>query len=498
MADESLQSAVPLREFLLSHIPESVIRPRYDRRLMRPRLVHIGVGGFNRSHLCVYLDDLLSRNASEHWGEFGIGLLPGDKQINRALASQDRLYGVLELDHDRQNYRVVGSLVGHLYAPENAEAVVDRLSAPECSIVSLTVTEGGYFIEDASGRFLAEHADIQHDLAQSDSPRTWLGFVAAASIRRMERGGGPFTLLSCDNLESNGDTARKALLAFADARRTDLRRWIEDNVAFPNCMVDRITPKTTEDDCRRVARKWGVDDRTPVVCESFRQWVLEDHFAAGRPRWDEVGAQMTTDVAPYERTKMRLLNGGHSALGYAADLMGIDFIFEAARDPLLRELLIQFMAEAAQTLTSLPGVDLESYSATVVRRFCNPSIRDQVARICSNGSAKIAKFIVPSLQDLLGKGIQPRVIPLVLATWLRYLSARHGSGTIDDPSLPALGPFLAAGGSDARLALTVNSVFGSLAADFPQVVSAVQHHLDQLRSRDARAAIARGLQRDPQ
>lgn len=186
MADESLQSPVPLRESLLSHIPESVDRPRYDRRLTRPRLVHIGVGGFNRSHLCVYLDDLLSGSASEQWGEFGIGLLPGDKQINQALASQDHLYGVLELDHDREDYRVVGSLVGHLYAPEHPEAVVDCLSAPECSIVSLTVTEGGYFIEDASGRFLAEHAGIQHDLAQPDSPRTWLGYVAAASIRRME------------------------------------------------------------------------------------------------------------------------------------------------------------------------------------------------------------------------------------------------------------------------------------------------------------------------
>ncbi len=324
------QSPISLKASALTHLPGSVVRPRYHRQLTRPRLVHIGVGGFNRSHLAVYLDDLLSMGASDRWGEFGIGLLAHDKQINHALASQDYLYGVLELDSDREEYRVVGSLVGHLYAPESAEAVLERLSSPECSIISLTVTEGGYFTEDSSGRFLPDHPDIRHDLAHPDSPRTWLGYVAESALRRMRHHQKAFTLLSCDNLQSNGATARKALLAFAGGRSTQLRRWIESNVAFPNSMVDRITPKTTDADRDHILRNFGIVDESPVVCESFRQWILEEDFAAGRPAWELAGAQMTDDVAPYEKTKMRLLNGGHSAIGYAADLIGVTYISEAA------------------------------------------------------------------------------------------------------------------------------------------------------------------------
>ena len=232
-------------------------------------------------------------------------------------------------------------------------------------------------------------------------------------------------------------------MAYADGRSAELRRWIENNVTFPNTMVDRITPKTTEEDRDRIARKFGVADKAPVVCESFRQWVLEDDFAAGRPAWDLVGAQMTNDVAPYEKTKMRLLNGGHSAIGYAADLVGLNYIFEAAGDPLLRELLIQFMAEVRQTLASLPGIDLDSYSATIVSRFSNPIDMRPGSRICSNGCAKMAKFIVPSLSDLLTEGIRPRIIPVVLAAWLHYVqfATAPGASTIHrsrrcGPSLP--------------------------------------------------------------
>jgi mannitol 2-dehydrogenase len=492
---ETSHLPVLLRNSTLTRVSDSVVRPRYDRRLTRPRLVHIGVGGFNRSHLAVYLDDLLSSTASDQWGEFGIGLLAQDKKINEALTSQDYLYGVLELDSDREEYRVVGSLVGHLYAPESPRQVLERLSAPECSIVSLTVTEGGYFTEDASGRFMIDHLDIQHDLTHPNSPRTWLGYVAEAARRRMQQEGKPFTLLSCDNVQSNGVTAKRALLAYADERNAELRRWIESNVAFPNSMVDRITPRTTEENRNHILRNYDVVDQSPVVCESFRQWVIEEDFADGRPAWELVGAQMTAEVAPYEKTKMRLLNGGHSTIGYTADLIGLTFINDAASDPLLRELLIQFLSEVRQTLSSLPGIDLESYSATIVRRFSNLAIRDQVARICSNGCVKIAKFIVPSLRDLLMEGMQPRVIPVVLAAWLHYIAIRSRCGTIEEPSIEILRPFLAAGGCEARNVLCEQSLFGDIAVTHPRIVEAVQHHLDSFRNRDARATIKDALQR---
>ena len=486
------QTPLPLRASTLSQLAETIVRPRYDRSRTLPGLVHIGVGGFNRSHLAIYLDDLLARGDSYRCGEFGIGLLPGDKQIHTALSQQDFLYGHLQVDSDQESYQIVGSLVGHLYAPESTEAVLDKLSASDCAIVSLTVTEGGYFMENASGRFLADHEDVRHDLENPERPKTWLGYVAEASNRRMRLRRPPFTLLSCDNLQANGETARTALLSFAGARSTALQKWMETNISFPNGMVDRITPRTTDDNRTTIANKFGVLDLSPVVSEPFRQWVLEDAFIAGRPAWEQVGAQMTSDVAPYEKTKMRLLNGGHSAIGYAADLLGYSTIADAVADPLLLGLLEEFMAEVRPTLRRLPGIDLDSYAGTIVKRFSNSAIRDQVARICSDGCTKMAKFIVPSLVDLLEGRELPRVLPFVIASWLHYLRGYDESGrilSISDPSLAYMQPFLDAGGEDARLALSVRPLFGEIAFAHPQLVSAVQTALDQLRKNRVRATL---------
>jgi mannitol 2-dehydrogenase len=486
-----------LRDATLPKLPEIIQCPSYDRSRTLPSLVHIGVGGFNRSHLAVYLDDLLARDNQKRWGEFGVGLLPADKQLNAALTQQDYLYGLMLFDTGQESYRIVGSLVGHLYAPESTEAVLERLTSPDCAIVSLTVTEGGYFIEDSSGRFLADHENIRHDLEHPDSPRTWLGYVAEAANRRMKTGAAPFTLLSCDNLQANGAAARKALLSFGEMRSATLRKWMETNISFPNSMVDRITPRTTDENRATITEKFGVIDLAPVVSEPFRQWVLEDEFAAGRPAWELVGAQMTTDVAPYEIMKMRLLNGGHSTIAYVADLLGFSTIADAASDPLLRKLLMQFMAEVRPTVKPLPGVNLDDYTATIVKRFSNTAIRDQVARICSDGCAKMAKFIVPSLVDLLKARKSPRVLPFVLASWLHYLRGLDENGrqmTISDPLLGALKPFQDAGGSDARLALSTRSLFGDVAATHPQLVTQVQSALDELRSHGVRAAIEQTIQ----
>jgi mannitol 2-dehydrogenase len=491
------QSPILLRDSTLALLADVITRPRYDRSRTYPGLVHIGVGAFNRSHLAVYLDDLLARGESKRWGEFGVGLLPADKTLHLGLVEQDFLYGHLQVDSDQESYRIIGSLVDHLYAPESTAAVLEKLSSPECAIVSLTVTEGGYFIEDASGRFLGDHEDIRHDLEHPATPKTWLGYVAEAASRRMRLGRAPFTLLSCDNLQANGATARKALLSFAEARGVALRKWIETNMSFPNSMVDRITPRTTDENRATIANKFGVLDRAPVVSEPFRQWVLEDAFVAGRPAWELVGAQMTTNVAPYEMTKMRLLNGGHSAIGYAADLLGYSYIADAAGDPLLHQLLLWFMAEVRPTLKRLPGIDLDDYTATIVKRFSNSAIRDQVARICSDGCAKIAKFIVPTMTDLLESERPLRVLPLVVAAWLHYLRGSDENGrsmSISDPLLACMKPFLDSGCSDASVALSIRPIFGELAFTHPQLVSKVQTDLDELRIHGVRAAITRVLE----
>lgn len=490
------RSNVALSNSALVQLDNSIERPSYDRAQTRPRLVHIGAGSFNRSHLAVYLDDLLGIADEPRWGEVGVGLLAADREIHNGLASQNYLYSLMQMESGNESLRVVGSLAEHLYAPDQTEAVLARMSAAECAMISLTVTEGGYFIEDATGRFLSAHADVRHDLEHREAPITWLGYVAEAAERRKAAGHGPFTLLSCDNLQGNGAIARRAVMAFAELRGGGLAQWIEQNVAFPCSMVDRITPRTTAENRAVIQQRFGVVDRVPVVCEPFRQWVLEDNFAAVRPAFEHVGAEITSDVASYEKIKMRILNGGHSTLGYFADLLGIGLIHEAATDAQLRRLLMAYIEEVKPVVPRVPGVDLDEYADTVVRRFSNSAIRDQVSRICSEGCAKMAKFLVPPLADLLRAGRTPRILSLVIAGWLYYqrgVDERGRAMIMADAQADLLKPFVQAGCADPRLVLDESAVFGSLAAEFPAWASRVQQDLEILRTRGVRSAIASAL-----
>jgi mannitol 2-dehydrogenase len=265
-------------------------------------------------------------------------------------------------------------------------------------------------------------------------------------------------------------------------------------------MVDRITPRTTHADREIVAREFGVADQALVVSEPFRQWVLEDTFAMGRPAWELVGVQLTSDVAPYEAMKMRLLNGGHSSVAYCAALLGFEYVAEALADPALRQLLLAFLAEVRPAVRPLPGINLEVYAATIVERFANPRMRDQIPRICSNGCAKIAKFIVPSMRDLLATGASLQVVPLVIASWLRYISGADDRGhpiDIADPALGSLNAFLRSGHGHASLALSVRSLFGDLAENYPAFVESVQRSLNDFRNFGARQAIERTLIHNP-
>jgi mannitol 2-dehydrogenase len=488
-----MRELLPLRNAFLARLAAKIKRPSYERNNVGSGVVHFGVGAFNRSHLAVYLDDLLCLGEDQRWGESGVGLLESDLKVNAALAEQDYLYGLLLIDNDDLNYRIIGSLTGHLYAPGAGKSVLEKLASKECGIVSLTVTEGGYFVEDTAHEFLEQHPDIQQDLTHPEQPRTWVGFVAQACQRRMEEHGAPITLLSCDNVQDNGKVARTALLSFAELRATTLRRWIEQNVSFPNSMLDCITPRTTDEQRAVIADRFGVKDLAPIVSEPFKQWVLEDSFVAGRPRWELVDVQMTSNVAPYEKMKLRLLNGGHSAIGYVGDLLGFSYIAEVVADPLLRDLLTHFMGAVRPTLSPVPGINLDDYTKSIVKRFSNSAIRDQVARICSDGSAKIAKFILPSLKDLLASGRDARILAFVIASWLHYLGGFDENGrsmTISDSGLDELKPFRDSGCANARLALEARTVFGELATTHPEVVEVVQARLDELRGHGVRTAIS--------
>ncbi|PPK98425.1 mannitol 2-dehydrogenase [Kineococcus xinjiangensis] len=457
--------------------------PDYDRARVRPGIVHIGVGGFHRAHQAVYVDDLLRRGGAHDWGICGVGVLSADARMRDVMATQDCLYTVLEKHPDgHRQARVVGSLVEYALAPANPLAVVERMADPAVRIVSLTVTEGGYNIHAVTGRFDLEHPDVVHDLQPGAAWRTTFGLVTAALARRRERGVGPFTVMSCDNVQGNGEVTRHAFCAFASACDPGLGAWIEENVRFPNSMVDRITPQTTDAERDEVAGILGVRDEWPVVCEPFSQWVLEDSFAAGRPAWEEVGVQVVGEVEPYELMKLRLLNAGHQALAYFGRLVGHRFVHEAARDPLLAEFVLGYMRDEAQpSLPPVPGIDLAAYQRQLLERFGNAQIRDTLARLCAETSDRIPKWLLPVIRHQLSHGGEVRRSAAVLASWARYAEGVDEQGEpieVVDRQRGRLTAAAARQHHDPTAFLEDRELFGDLADD-DRFVSA---YLDALRS----------------
>src|SRR4051794_1844089 len=400
----------PLDSASLPTLAGSVPVPTYDRSRVRPGIVHVGVGAFHRSHQAVYVDDLLQRGAAEEWGICGVGVLPADRRMAEAMAAQDCLY-TLVVKHADGTFepRVIGSIVEYLLAPDDPDAVVEKMAAETTRIVSLTVTEGGYNISAVTGEFDATAADVVADLRPGAAPRTSFGLVTEALVRRRERGLPPFTVVSCDNIQHNGDVARRTFAAFAALRDPDLGAWVEREVRFPNSMVDRITPATTDEDRAEVARRFGIEDRWPVVCEAFTQWVLEDRFGLGRPPLEDAGVQVVEDVEPYELMKLRLLNAGHQGLAYLGRLAGYELVHDAAQDPLFQRFLLGYMEEeATPTLRPVPGIDLDRYRRDLIARFSNPHIRDTLARLAFDGSERLPKWLLPVIRDNLAPGGEER------------------------------------------------------------------------------------------
>ena len=384
--------------------------------------MHFGVGGFHRAHQAMYLDTLMNHGKALDWGITGVGLLPGDKRMHDVLHAQDCLYTLVVKDPDGTMHpRVIGSIVDYLFAPDDPEAVLAVMSDPATRIVSLTITEGGYLVNQSTGEFDAADPSIRSDLEDGAVPSTAFGFVTEALRRRREAGVEPFTVMSCDNIQGNGEVAHKMIGAFARLKDADLAAWIEEHVTFPNSMVDRITPVTTDHDRTTLTEHFGIDDGWPVVCEPFTQWALEDRFPAGRPPYDEAGVQLVPDVMPYELMKLRLLNASHQALCYLGYLAGYRYAHEVCSDPLFTGFLRGYMDdEATPTLSPVPGVDLDDYKQQLIERFANPEIRDTLARLCAESSDRIPKWLVPVIRHELDAGGPVRRSALVVAAWARY------------------------------------------------------------------------------
>jgi mannitol 2-dehydrogenase len=411
-----------LNDATLRELSMRVAVPGYDRTAITPGVVHFGVGAFHRAHEAMYMDTLMNSGQASDWGICGVGLLPGDRRMNDVLKAQDGLY-TLVLKHPDGTWepRVIGSVIEHLFAPDDPAAVLDRLCSPEIRIVSLTITEGGYGIHRVTGKFDPAIAGVTADLRPGSPPSTVFGFVTQALERRRQAGTPPFTVVSCDNVQGNGDVASEAFTSFADLVSPELANWARATVHFPNSMVDRITPATTARDRAEVAARFGIQDGWPVLCEPFAQWILEDDFSFGRPPLEDAGVQLVADVTPYELMKLRLLNASHQALCYAGYLAGYRLVHEVVRDPLFATFLLGYMTEEAMpTLRPVPGIDLHSYTHELVDRFSNPEVRDTVARLCANGSDLIPKFLLPVVRHQLQAGGNIRHCAAVIACWARY------------------------------------------------------------------------------
>ncbi|MGC3871720.1 mannitol dehydrogenase family protein [Halomonas sp. GXIMD04776] len=467
--------------------------PAYDRRQVTPGIIHFGVGGFHRAHQAMYLDDLMNRGEALDWGIIGVGVMPGDRRMQKALATQDYLYSLL-VKHSDGHYdaRVIGSMIDYLFAPDDPQAVIESMADPAIRIVSLTVTEGGYNFHPVTGEFNVDNPDVQHDLTNPSAPRTSFGLITEALKRRRERGQAPFTVMSCDNIQGNGHVARKMFTAYARHRDAGLGTWIEAEVPFPNAMVDRITPVTTASDIEELASRFDLEDAWPVVCEPFTQWVLEDRFAAGRPAFEEVGVQLVEDVEPYELMKLRLLNASHQALGYFGYLAGYRYAHEVCQDPLFVDFLLGYMAhEATPTLAPVPGVDLEAYRHTLIRRFANPQIKDTLARLCAESSDRIPKWLVPVIREQLARDGEIHRTAAVVASWARYAEGVDEQGEpieVVDRLRDELMGIAARHGEEPTAFIDNRELFGDL-AEHTRFREAYRWALASLHERGARATL---------
>ncbi|MBC2836588.1 mannitol dehydrogenase family protein [Paragemmobacter straminiformis] len=467
--------------------------PAYDRAKLTPGIVHIGLGNFHRAHMAVYLDDLFAKGLAHDWAILGAGVRANDARMRDALLAQDCLSTVIELDPSGHRARRVGAMVGFIEVQPDNAALIAAMAEPAIRIVSLTVTEGGYYVDPATGRFDPTHPDIVADGANPAKPATAFGAILAALRMRKAAGVVPFTVMSCDNLPGNGHVTEAAVVGLARLSDPAFADWVQANVAFPNGMVDRITPATGPRE-RAMAARFGLgSDPVPVTCEPFRQWVLEDRFTAGRPPLEAVGVTLSDHVHAYEVMKIRILNGGHAIIAYPGGLMGIEYVHEAMAEPLIAGFLNKVeREEIIPIIPPVPDTDLGAYYTLIQERFSNPEVADTERRLCLDGSNRQPKFIIPSIADNLARGVVPRGLILESALWCRYCAGVADDGAViepNDPNWDRLQAVARAAASDPAAWLAMEDIYGAVGRD-PAVIACFAGFLGDLAARGTRAVLA--------
>ena len=450
----------------LRDLPESIARPTYDRSTLSPGIVHIGLGNFHRAHQAWYLHRLMQQGLAHDWAIVGAGVRPNDEAQRQRLAAQDYLTTLIELDPAARSAEVIGSMIDYVPVEEGNGPLIERMSDPAIRIVSLTVTEGGYFIDPVTKGFDAHHPDIRHDAANPGSPRTAFGAMVAALKRRRDAGIGPFTGQSCDNLQGNGAILRQTVVSLARLSDPGLADWIDANCSFPNSMVDCIVPATGPKELA-LAAEFGVEDAAPVTHENFRQWVIEDDFCAGRPDWDKAGATFSDDVHAYEAMKIRILNGGHQVIADPGEILSVDFISGCMAHPLIGPFFRKVAREEiVPHVHAVPGMTPKAYVDLIDRRFSNPEIVDTVRRVAFDGSSRHTGFILPVIRDALAADTPLEGLALCEALWARMCEGTREDGSRIEPNDPMWDKLSAAAAlarHDLQAWLDQRDLYGDLA-----------------------------------
>ena len=420
----------------LKLINSSVLKPNYDRSNLSAGILHIGVGNFHRAHLSWYTHCLMQKDRAHNWAIIGSGVTEYDIQMREKLKNQDYLTTLIELDpKGNQSCEIIGPMIDYVPVEVNNFSLIRAMSDPKIKIVSLTVTEGGYFI-NKKGQLNLDHPDIIHDIENPESPKTVFGIVVKALSLRKQSGAGPFTGLSCDNLIQNGNKLKQAVTGIAKEQDDELYKWIDQNCTFPNAMVDCIVPRTGDVEIN-IVNNLGIIDSAPVSHENFRQWVIEDKFISGRPEWEKVGVQFTDNVHGYEDQKIRILNGGHQILANASELLNIKTI----RDAMKNEIIVSFLKKVEKEeiiphVKPVPGYTPKDYLNLVIDRFANKSIQDTVRRVAFDGHSRHAGFLLPSIIDGIKNNKSINGLALVEALWARMCEGTREDLSIIEPNDP--------------------------------------------------------------
>ena len=475
----------------LAGIPEGIARPHYDRAALTPGIVHIGLGNFHRAHQAWYLHRLMQAGKAQDWAILGAGVRPQDAAMRERLLAQDCLTTLIALDPAGRTAEVTGGMIDFLPVEPSNGPLVRAMADPAIGIVSLTVTEGGYYLDPATGGLDTAHPDIRRDAAHPERPRTAFGAMVAALKRRRAAGTGPFTGLSCDNLQGNGAVLRRSVVGLARLTDTGLAEWIDAACSFPNSMVDCIVPATGPEELS-LARDLGIDDLAPVTHENFRQWVIEDDFCAGRPAWEDAGAIFTDSVHGYEKMKIRILNAGHQVLANIGELLSLETVAACMAHPLVSRFFRKVQREEiVPHVEAVSGMSPADYLNLVETRFVNPAIGDTVRRVAFDGSARHKGFVLPILRDALAAGGPVEGLGLVEALWARMCEGvREDSARIapNDPHWASLVRTANLARQRPRAWLEQREIYGDL-ADAERFAQAFEAWLALIRNDGPEAAL---------